>query len=132
MKVTCEIKKVLIDDAVITEENGRFYICQNVKWGAFCRDRQGYKRSWRILTGSEEDLKKEFVTNLKIIGGNEKMGKLNEYVVKLYPDNTEFAVLVDKHFGEKIGAIEFILLKDKQDELLILANELEKEEKEKE
>ena len=45
-RVTCKIGSIIIDDAVISIENGRVFICQNQKEGAKCRNKFGYNYSW--------------------------------------------------------------------------------------
>lgn len=37
----------------IAIENGRFYVCQDVISGSDCKDKQGFKYSWDISSGSE-------------------------------------------------------------------------------
>lgn len=66
MRVTCEIRGDVIEDAKIQEESGKFYICQNVRDGSDCKDKLGYEYSWRIDRGSDNDIKRNYVTNLKL------------------------------------------------------------------
>lgn len=45
-RVTCTIKGTEIRDAKLQYEDGQWYICQNLKDGAYCLDKLGYKYSW--------------------------------------------------------------------------------------
>ena len=67
MKVTCEIDGQRIEDGAIQEQNGMFYICQDVQHGKNCTDKLGYKHSWSVTSGTPEDIECENVTNFKII-----------------------------------------------------------------
>ena len=51
----------------IQVEDGDVYLCQNMKNGAECRDRLGYKFSWYIGNCSEIDLMRKWVVNLAIL-----------------------------------------------------------------
>ncbi len=46
MRVKCKICGVEINDAKLTFEDGKWYICQDVKNGSSCRDKKGYRYSW--------------------------------------------------------------------------------------
>ena len=65
MSVTCKIDGTAIKDAKIQEENGLFYICQNEIDGENCEDKLGYKYSWLIFKGSDNDIEWFGVTDLK-------------------------------------------------------------------
>ena len=66
MKVTCFIGIHKVDDAEIQQENnGEFFICQNVIQGSGTRDKRGYKCSWVVGRGNSRDLKSHNVRNLK-------------------------------------------------------------------
>ena len=52
------VKGKISDDkfvGVITEEDGKFYICQNVRNGESCKEKKGFKYSLCIGDGSEID-----------------------------------------------------------------------------
>lgn len=52
------VKGKIFDDkfvGVITEEDGKFYICQNVRNGESCKEKKGFKYSWCIGDGSKID-----------------------------------------------------------------------------
>ena len=50
-KVVCEINGEKINDAKLQYENERWYICQNISEGAYCRNKLGYKYSWYCTDG---------------------------------------------------------------------------------
>ena len=55
-KVTCSIEGTKIEDAKISIESDRYYICQNHKSGQVANDRLGYKYSW-VKDGNIKNLK---------------------------------------------------------------------------
>jgi len=57
MRVRCKIGGKDVTDAKIQEENGEFYICNNVISGDPCVKKMGYRFSWNIGDGSESFLK---------------------------------------------------------------------------
>lgn len=59
----------------IQVEDGDVYLCQNMKNGAGCRDRLGYKFSWYIGNCSEIDLMRTWVVNLEILPRDPKTYK---------------------------------------------------------
>lgn len=67
-KIECEIQGDYIDNAVIRNEGGYYYICQDYKNGSKPQNTYGYKYGWSISCGTECDLTKNGVTNIRIIG----------------------------------------------------------------
>lgn len=71
MKVLCEIDGKEIKDAKISiDEDGRVYVCQNVKDGFDAEDKLGYKYSW-ILSYEGEDIE-DWDDNVKNLRTAEK------------------------------------------------------------
>ena len=66
-KVTCKIEGKVINDAKIQKDGAKYYICQNIKNGNLAEDLLGYKCSWSIETGSSINLKKNHITDLKLV-----------------------------------------------------------------
>lgn len=60
-----------IDDAYVEGklcvQNGEVYLCQNERDGDDCKDKQGYKYSWVVGSGSPEDLKEESVSCFHLV-----------------------------------------------------------------
>lgn len=63
---TAEIQGVMCEGKVYKRYR-TIFLCQNLKNGGWVSDIYGYKYSWNILNGSNANLVKEYVTNLKII-----------------------------------------------------------------
>lgn len=67
MRIRCEIGGKNVDRAYVQEHNRKIYICQNVKDGLPCLDKNGFKFSWCVNSGSEEDQRELNVTNVCIL-----------------------------------------------------------------
>lgn len=61
-------------EGVISVENHKVYLCQNVKSGESCTDRKGYLYSWTIASGSTYDTKFNSVTDLELMPAVVKEG----------------------------------------------------------
>lgn len=61
-KVTCYIEGEYIDDAMISIDSDRPYICQNIRYGLEAEDKLGYKYSF----GLNRDFTEMQVKNLKL------------------------------------------------------------------
>lgn len=76
-KVTCTIQGVKIRDARISiNEDGRVYICQNIKNGGEAEDKLGYNFSWRInsdFTGHDVDNLKPLFKNWEYLEVGDKL-----------------------------------------------------------
>lgn len=59
----------------IQKEDGDIYLCQNIKDGADCYNRLGFKFSWIISNGSKMQLKNHSVRNLKLLTSKPKSYK---------------------------------------------------------
>jgi len=66
-KVTCKIEGTIINDAKIQKNGAKYYICQNIKNGSLAKDLLSYNYSWSIETGSSINLKKNHITDLKLV-----------------------------------------------------------------
>lgn len=64
-KFKANIYNIPVEGRIQVEE-GSIYLCQNVKDGADCEDKLGFKCSWHIEDGSEMALIKNNVSNLCI------------------------------------------------------------------
>jgi hypothetical protein len=53
MKITCEFWRHEVFDAKLHFENGEWFICQNVEQGSPCKNKLGYKYSWKISATPE-------------------------------------------------------------------------------
>jgi len=62
---TCEINEVETKGRIRVEDNG-VYLCQNEVDGSEYKEKYGYKYSYFIRKGTEDDLKGEDVTDLKL------------------------------------------------------------------
>lgn len=67
MKVSCKIMKNFIKEGVVTEEKGKFYICQDLQDGISCKNKKGFNYSWWVNNGDKEDLVDSDVTDLVIL-----------------------------------------------------------------
>ena len=65
-------------EGYISVENGTVFLCQNERNGLDCKDKKGYRYSWHVFTGSEEDLCKVGVYSFEILSG--EMFKSKEYL----------------------------------------------------
>lgn len=54
-------------EGVIAVEEGRVYLCQNIKNGYRCSNTQGYKYGWDVMSGSDNNLRINWVTNFQLI-----------------------------------------------------------------
>jgi hypothetical protein len=52
---------------VICVEGNNIFLCQNNKSGTDCKTKFGYRYSWSVGRGTENDLRAKFVTNLKTL-----------------------------------------------------------------
>lgn len=66
MRISCKIKDVVINDARIQKEEEKYYICQNIKNGSDCKNKLGYKYSWKLNCTTEQGLSEVDVTDLKV------------------------------------------------------------------
>ena len=64
-KFKANIYNIPVEGRIQVEE-GSIYLCQNVKDGADCEDKLGFKCSWHIEDGSEMALIKNNASNLCI------------------------------------------------------------------
>jgi hypothetical protein len=64
---SCKISGKQVDKFVVQEEDGEFYLGQDVMDGEECSDKLGFKYSWHVGKGTPEDLKKNDVTDLVIL-----------------------------------------------------------------
>lgn len=62
----CKIEGDYVEGKIQVEE-GRVYLCQNIKNGGVCTDQLGYTYSWYVETGSESHLSRNYVTNFRLI-----------------------------------------------------------------
>jgi len=67
MKVSCRIGEVVVKEAVVQEEDGEFYLCQNEKRGASCENKLGYIYSWGVGNGDEKDQRIDGVFDVKLL-----------------------------------------------------------------
>ncbi len=51
----------------IRVEDGKVYLCQNVKDGADCDDKLGFSFSWKVNKGSRDNLESTDVTDFRLI-----------------------------------------------------------------
>lgn len=51
----------------IRVEDGNVYLCQNMRDGANCDDKLGFRFSWSVHKGSSDDLKDMNVTDIRLI-----------------------------------------------------------------
>lgn len=54
-------------EGLIRVENGRVYLCQNMKAGADCGDKLGFSFSWQVNKGSRDNLESTGVTDFSLI-----------------------------------------------------------------
>nr|DAZ22769.1 MAG TPA: hypothetical protein [Caudoviricetes sp.] len=54
-------------EGLIRVEDGRVYLCQNMKDGADCGDKLGFSFSWQVNKGSMDDLESTGVTDFRLI-----------------------------------------------------------------
>lgn len=54
-------------EGLIRVEDGRVYLCQNMKNGAGCGDKLGFSFSWQVNKGSRDDLESTDVTDFCLI-----------------------------------------------------------------
>jgi hypothetical protein len=72
IKIHCKIKRIFMStiveilDAKLHYEDGQWFICQNRMNGMSCINRLGYEYSWAINTGTEKDLKKNNIIEIKL------------------------------------------------------------------
>jgi len=64
MRISCYIGDTFIDEALVVNEDGNLFICQDYKDGTECSNKEGYKYSWAILSGDEFDQEEESVTDV--------------------------------------------------------------------
>jgi len=50
LHIKCVIERGQIDDAKLHNQNGEWFICQNIKDGSDCEYKLGYKYSWSLAT----------------------------------------------------------------------------------
>ncbi len=50
---------------IVQQESAGIYLCQDFVDGGLAEDRHGYKYSYYVQSGSEEDMKKYFVRDFK-------------------------------------------------------------------
>ena len=67
MRISCHINGYDIDEAVVQEENGIFYICQNLCEGYNCYNKLGFNYSWKVDDGSTKDCEKEHVFGIQLM-----------------------------------------------------------------
>lgn len=67
MKISCYMNECFVENALVQEEGGIFYICQNVCEGYSCYDKLGFDYSCRVDDGSTRDCEKEHVFGIKLI-----------------------------------------------------------------
>ena len=67
MKVSCRIGMVVVKEAVVQEEDGEFYLCQNEKRGASCENKLGYMYSWGVGNGGEKSQRIDGVFDVKLL-----------------------------------------------------------------
>jgi hypothetical protein len=67
MLVSCKIRGGVVPRAEIQEENGRFYICNDVVAGSRCNDKLGYAYSYCVGDGSQVALVENSVTDLIVL-----------------------------------------------------------------
>lgn len=65
MKIRCTISDTKIPKAVVQEEGGMLYICQDYKGGVSCKDKMGFKYSWGTSKGDDFGLATNNVTDVK-------------------------------------------------------------------
>lgn len=102
----------------IRVEDKRVFLCQDKKSGVSCKNRLGYKYSWEVRDGSEEELINEHVYDFKLTS-------LTAEEIEQYKDWQEGDVLelLDEHekdFDERHEVIfrsgELVVLKNKDGE----------------
>lgn len=68
MKISCYINECFIENALVQEDGGIFYICQNVCEGfSWNGDKLGFNYSWRVDDGSTRDCEKEHVFGIQLM-----------------------------------------------------------------
>jgi hypothetical protein len=91
MEISCFIGKDRIRHAKIQVENGQFYICQNIRNGASCHDRLGFKYSWSIGDGSAYARDSYSVSRIKFFNkdnrvkiklSKKKIGNKHQYLIE--------------------------------------------------
>ena len=108
--VTCEIKGVKIDDAKISiDDNGYIDICQNKMSGEDTDNKLGYRYSWYIGKGTDQDLKKFNVTNLRPVEKTLRDIEVGDIIVnKNKREARVLAVLGDVFLQSKWGYFDGI------------------------
>lgn len=56
----------------ISVQYNTVYLCQDVKNGSRCDDTLGYKHSWNVSAGTEDQLRRNDVKNFKLIKPTDK------------------------------------------------------------
>lgn len=69
MKFRAKIKGEEVT-GIIRVENDIVYLCQNKQDGAWCKDRGGFRFSWKVGTGNKQDLKNNDVTDFYLLQDN--------------------------------------------------------------
>lgn len=97
MRVTCNINCSVITDAKLQIEGGRFYICQNKRDGAVCKDKLGYFYSWALNSREVElVLNGSFVadvSNFKILKRDARYFDVGDVIKNGYSYREILAVL---------------------------------------
>lgn len=62
---SCKIKETPVIGKIRVED-GFVYLCQNKHDGSKCEDRFGYRYSWRVCSGSKNDLRSTSVTDFRL------------------------------------------------------------------
>jgi hypothetical protein len=65
-KITCYIDFTFIDDGEITKEGKNFFILQNKRDGTNAYNKKLYCYSWLIWGGLKNDLKANYVKDIKL------------------------------------------------------------------
>lgn len=73
----------------IQKEENEIFLCQNVEDGSECNDKLGFKYSWSIRHGSNQDIKEEDVTGLKILVKKPASFKIPKIEKKIYVGSNE-------------------------------------------
>lgn len=68
LTISCEIQGIIIEEAKLHHERGRWFICQDIKSGSSCNDKLGYCYSWEVNQFTETDRRENEVTSVRVIG----------------------------------------------------------------
>lgn len=66
-KISCTIEGKTVEEALITWDNSRYFLLQNVKEGLSADDKKGYLYSWSVKNGSSYMIKDNKVRNIILL-----------------------------------------------------------------